>query len=94
MAGEMRTVNMGAVAAAVGVAFPLAITPALDYIRDTICRQRGLPWLPAIVVNAGTWRPRGGFIPNNMVIDDDDFERWWRGMVLQVFAYNWDEVDI
>ena len=92
-AKEMRTVNMGAVATAVGVAFPPAIIPCLNYIRDK-CRERALPWLPAIVVNAETWRPAAGFLPQDVVIGDGDFPIWWRGMVLQVFATNWDAIKL
>ena len=92
-AREMRTINMGAVAEAVGVGFAPAIIPCLNYIRDE-CRARGLPWLPAIVVSAGTWMPAAGFLPQGVVIGDNDFPTWWRGMVLQVFATDWDAIDL
>ncbi|HLL06115.1 MAG TPA: hypothetical protein VK539_36425 [Myxococcaceae bacterium] len=90
-AKEMRTVNYKEVADAVGLA-AVGLGNQLGYIRDRICRKRGLPWLNAIAVNKGSRRPGDSFLPASVSIDQADEERLWRGMVLQVFAYEWDSV--
>jgi hypothetical protein len=88
---EMRTVTYKEVAeqvglVAVGMAFPLG------YIRDHVCRPRGLPWLNVIVVSGGpTKRPGEKFLPPKFEFADSE-ELFWRGMVLQVFAYPWKDV--
>ena len=97
---EMRTVTYGEVARTVGITFTPNVIPHLNRIRDEICRAHGLPWLPAIAVNTDTGLPGRrqnddgyGIIPDGMVIPDDDFRAWWRAMILQVFATNWDAMN-
>lgn len=87
-ASQMRTVTYGEIAEEVNLAKPGVGRP-LGYIRDQICRNRGLPWLNAIAVNAYTDRPGTGFLPEDMNISETDQELLWRGMVLQVFAFDW-----
>ena len=58
------------------------------FVRDEICRRRGLPWLGAIVVNPDTRPPGGSFLPEGVTLGDDG-DRLWRGMVLHVFAFDW-----
>src|SRR5687768_7155451 len=87
-AAQMRTVSYGEIAESVRLA-PTGIGYQLGYIRDNICRERGLPWLNAIGVNKTTWRPGDSFLPDGFARGRDE-ERMWRGMVLQVFAYDWD----
>jgi len=89
-ASEMRTVTYGEVADGVGLAASGMGFP-LGYIRDQICRPRNLPWLSAIAVNATTRRPGESFLPNTVSFGGDQ-EFLWRGMVLQVFAFDWDGV--
>jgi hypothetical protein len=89
-AHDMRTVTYGELAKAVGLA-PTGIGYQLGYTRDDICRQRGLPWLNAIAVNADKHRPGDNFLPQEFARGQDE-ERMWRGMVLQVFAYDWERV--
>jgi hypothetical protein len=92
-ASQMRTVTYKEIADEFHLAKPGVGRP-LGYIRDTICRARGLPWLSAIVVNRHTDRPGRSFIPEGTtVLSEVDKELLWRGMVLQVFAYNWTNVD-
>ena len=92
-ASDMRTVNYGEVADEVGLMAP-GLGDQLSYIRDE-CRDAQMPWLNAIVVNKETWRPSEGFMPDDMEIaDGDDFELFWRGMVLQVFATDWSDVNL
>jgi alkylated DNA nucleotide flippase Atl1 len=87
-AEQMRTITYGEIANEVGLAKPGVGRP-LGYIRDEICRRRGLPWLNAIAVNLRTSRPGDGFIPEDITLHSDDEEILWRGIVLQVFAYDW-----
>ena len=89
-ADEMRTVTYGDVAKACGLA-PVGTGYQLGYIRDEICRKRGLPWLSAIAVNTDTRRPAESFMPEGVRMGRDE-DRLWRGMVLQVFAYDWSSV--
>ena len=90
-ASQMRTVTYGEIAEQFNLAKPGVGRP-LGYIRDNVCRQRGLPWLNAIAVNAYTDRPGGGFIPGDTSLSQMDEELFWRGMVLQVFAFDWSSV--
>ncbi len=90
-AEEMRTVNYGEIAEAVMLA-PIAIGTPLGYIRDHICRRRGLPWLNALAVNKDTWRPGDSFLPTGVAMGRDE-EVMWRGLVLQVFAFDWSTVE-
>jgi hypothetical protein len=90
-AAEMRTVTYREIAdevglAAVGLAFPLG------YIRDKICIDKGLPWLNVLAVNKEERRPGHGFLPAEVQLDDQSQEWLWRGMVLQVFSFNWADV--
>ena len=89
-ADDMRTVTYGEVAEKTGLAAP-GLTHQLAYIRDEICRRRGLPWLSAIVVNTQTRRPGHAFLPGDISFGDDG-DRLWRGMVVHVFAYDWSQV--
>src|SRR5690348_244004 len=91
-ANEMRTVTYGEVAQAVGLVAAGMGRP-LGYIRDQVCRARGLPWLNAIAVNTDDRRPGKSFLPDEVSLSNDDQERMWRGMVLQVFAYDWSTVN-
>lgn len=90
---QMRTVTYGEIAQAVGLAKPGVGRP-LGYIRDEICRRRGLPWLNSIAVNAHTDRPGIGFLPQDITMGQADEELLWRGMVLQVFAFDWSSVSL
>jgi hypothetical protein len=89
---EMRTVTREELAQEVGL--PLAtIDVHLGVIRDHMCRDWGRPWLSALVVNSTTRRPTDAFLPADMARGRDE-ERMWRGMVLQVFAYDWTNVHV
>jgi hypothetical protein len=91
-ASKMRTVSYGEIAEQPQVKLsPVGLGHQLGYIRDQVCRERGLPWLNAIAVNAGTWRPGDSFLPVGVSVGRDE-ERMWRGMVLQVFVYDWEQV--
>jgi|ADurb_Met_02_Slu_FD_contig_41_926536_length_679_multi_1_in_0_out_0_2 hypothetical protein len=89
-AAQMRTVNYGEIAESVGLP-AIGLAYPLGYIRDHICRERGLPWLNALAVNKDTWRPGDNFLPTGVARGRDE-ERFWRGMVVQVFIYDWEVV--
>jgi hypothetical protein len=91
-ASEMRTVSYVEVGKATDV-HQIGIGAQLGYIRDHVCRERGLPWLNALAVNATTRRPGDSFLPAGVAIGRDE-ERLWRGMVMQVFAYDWENVTL
>jgi alkylated DNA nucleotide flippase Atl1 len=86
-AREMRTVTYGELGAAVGLP-STGVGRQLGYIRDHVCRPRGLPWLNALAVNAATRRPGERFLPEGFTMNGQE-ELFWRGMVLQVYAFNW-----
>ena len=95
-ARDMRIVRHIELAKDVGLA-AVAIGRPLGYIRDKVCRPRGLPWLNAIAV-AKDGLPSGSFFPDDSGIslnpdNRDDFKVWWRAMVLQVFATDWSTVE-
>ena len=97
---EEQPATYGEIAAATDIPFTPNVIPHLNRIRDEICRPRGLPWLSAIAVNSGTKLPGKrpddsgyGIIPDDMVISDELFPTWWRGMVTLVFATDWTEVN-
>lgn len=92
-ASEMRTVTYGEIAEKFSMGKGQAVRYPLGYIRDDVCRARGLPWLNALVVNAETWRPGDSFLPAGVALGRDE-ERLWRGMVLQVFAFDWDGIKL
>ena len=39
-----------------------------------------------------TMRPSGGFVPEGMQLNLED-DHWWRGMVAQVYAYDWNKIE-
>jgi len=89
-AADMRTATYGEIATACGLA-SFGVGLQLGYVRDDICRKRGLPWPSAIAVNAGTRRPGGNFLSEGVALGDDG-DRLWRGMVLHLFAHDWTSV--
>ena len=89
-ASDMRTVTYQELADATDLFAP-GVSLQLGYIRDHVCRVQGLPWLNALAVNKETRRPGDKFLPDGTSVGDD---HWWRGMVLQVYAYDWSGVEI
>jgi len=75
---------------AVGLPAIATGTP-LGFIRDHICIPRKLPFLNFIAVQSGSRRPGESFLCEGLKTEMDD-ELFWRGMVLQVFAFNWNDV--
>lgn len=92
-AREMRVVTCGDLGHDVGLA-PVGLGKPLGYIRDQVCRARGLPWLTAIAV-ARNGLPGEGFLDNGMSLGGpDDFRTWWKAMVLCVYATDWSTVEL
>ena len=91
-AKDMRTITYGEIAEQCGLAGPGTGYP-LGYIRDQVCRANGHPWLSVIAVNK-SMRPGGNFLPGDLTLPEDEAEIWWRGMVLQVYAYDWSGVTL
>jgi hypothetical protein len=95
----MRVVTYGEVASAIGEdedreLAPVSLSFPLGFIRDKICREHRLPWLNAIVVNSTTWYPGHSFLPEGTSIDEKDALVLWRGVVLSVFAYPWEMLEL
>ena len=91
-AHDMRTVTYGEIGKETGL-FPPGVGRQVGYIRDNVCRARGLPWLNVIVVNQDSRRPGDNFLPEDWPSDELQ-EHWWRGMVSQVYAYDWSNVEL
>ena len=92
-AADMRTITYGEIAERCGLVAPGVGVP-LGYIRDEVCRSRGWPWLSMIAVNAQSMRPGDSFLPDGLTLPEDEIDVWWRGMVLQVYAYDWADVTL
>lgn len=75
---------------------PVSLNLPLGFIRDQVCRPRGLPWLNALAVSKATMTPGESFIPPGAGTTKNTTDEflWWRGMVLQVYAYPWDTLDL
>ena len=95
-AARMRTESYGEIAAAIGLeewreAPAVTLHAPLIFIRDRICRPRGLPWLNALAVNAETGLPGDSFLAEAVAPGDNE-RVLWRGAVLAVFGYPWETV--
>lgn len=64
----------------------------LGYIRDEICRRRGLPLLNVIVVKKDTGLPGVSFLPEDTShLTAEEYERRFEDLRDEVFAYaEWD----
>ena len=96
LAKRMRVESYGEIAAAIGKAeereiAPVSLSRPLGFVRDKICRPRGLPWLNALAINSSTWLPGDSFLPHDVAFGDDE-RVLWRATVLAVFAYPWNLV--
>ena len=96
LAKRMRVETYGEIAEAIGERenrriAPVSLSHPLGFIRDRICRERGLPWINALAVNAGSYLPGDSFLPEGIAFGADE-QVLWRGAVLSVFAYPWETV--
>lgn len=94
-ADAMTTITYGDLAERVG-AHQRNTNRPLGYIRDEICRRHGRPWLSVLAVNAKSRWPGNAWTQDDsiQVLKEEDGKRIWRGMVLQVYAYDWSGVEI
>ena len=92
-ARELRTVTYGEIAEEAGL-MPPGVGRPLDYIRDYVCRPKGLPLIDAIAVRRDARMPGDGFLAGVGEISGTDFPRFWRGMALQVFAIDWSSIEL
>ena len=75
---------------------PKRIGPPLGVIRQQYIDQK-VPWLNALAVGINSksrryhWRPSHGFLPGESNWEPSH-ETLWRGMVIQVFSYDWNSV--
>lgn len=90
-AKDMRTITYREIAGLCGLAAP-GLGVQLGYIRDEVCRARELPGLSVIAVKTDSMLPGDGFLPDELTLPENETEVWWRGMVLQVYAYDWADV--
>jgi len=98
LASRMRTATYGEIASAIGLEedreiAPISLNYPLGFIRDQICRPRGLPWLNALAVSASTGLPGDSFLPPGVSFGNDECILW-RGAVLAVFGYPWEQIVI
>lgn len=98
LAKRMRVETYGEIAAAIGEdedreIAPVSLSRPLGFIRDSICRERGLPWLNALAVGSKSWLPGDSFLPAGVAFGEDQ-RVLWRGAVLTVFAYPWDTLKL
>src|SRR5438105_4451098 len=76
---------------------PIGTNRPLGFIRDSVCRPRGIPWLNALAVNKKNLVPGDSFIPDGAkteIRDPVNEFLWWRGMVIQVYAFPWDTFEV
>ena len=88
---EMRTITYGELAEHAKLD-PSGIGLQLGFIRDSICRDRGYPWLNMVAVSTSTRRPGDAFLPPGVSAGPRDEELLWRGMVIQVFSFDWKNI--
>jgi hypothetical protein len=98
LAKRMRVETYGEIADAIGAnesrtIAAVSLNKPLGFIRDKICRRRGLPWLNALAVSGKTWSPGDSFLPEGVAFGEDEHVLW-RGAVLAVFGYPWESVSV
>jgi len=86
-----RTVTYGGLGRRIGI-HHRPVRFLLGYIRDEICRRRGLPLLNVIVVNKDTGLPGKSFLPEDTShLTDEEYRRRFEELRDEVFAYTeWD----
>jgi hypothetical protein len=71
-----------------------ALSYPLGYIRDEVCRARGLPMLTAIVIDQGMARPGDSWLPKDTDhLSDRQNQAKFEAECARVFAWNeWDRL--
>lgn len=96
LAGRMRTATYGEIAETIGIdegreIAPVSLRYPLGFIRDRVCRPRGLPWFNALAVSASDGLPGESFLPEGVAFGEDE-RILWRGAVLAVYGYPWESI--
>jgi len=82
-----KTITYGELGRRIGIHYR-SVRFLLGYIRDEICRRRGLPLLNVIVVNKSTGLPGKSFLPEDLsLLTDEEYRRRFEELRDEVFAY-------
>lgn len=86
-----KTITYGELGRRIGM-HPRSVRFLHGYIRDEICRRRGLLLLNVIVVNKSKGLPGKSFLPEDLShLTDEEYRRRFVGLRDEVFAYEgWD----
>lgn len=86
-----KTITYGELGIRIGIHHRI-VRFLLAYIRDEICRRRGLPLLNVIVVNKSTRLPGKSFLPEDLShLTHEEYRRRFVELRDEVFAYSgWD----
>lgn len=90
-ARERRTITYGELGEKIGV-HPRALSWPLGYVRDQLCRSRGLPLITALVVKTTTRMPGESWLPEGTGhLTPDEYQRRYEQYRDDVFACDaWD----
>jgi len=82
-----KTITYGELGRRIGIHHRI-VRFLLAYIRDEICRRRGLPLLNVIVVNKSTRLPGKSFLPEDLShLTAEEYRRRFEELRDEVFAY-------
>ncbi len=86
-----KTITYGELGRRIGI-HHRSLSFLLGYIRDEICRRRGLPLLNVIVVYKSNGLPGKSFLPEDLNhLTDEEYRRRFEELRDEVFAYSeWD----
>lgn len=97
-AAEMRTATYEEIVEGLkeegfdGVGVPAGMGAPLGVIRKR-CRGLNLPQLNVLAVSKASRRPADDYLPGAAKnLNEPEREPFWRGMVIQVFVYPWENV--
>ena len=97
-AEDMRTITHAELTSVAELALP-DIGPQLRYIRDRHCIDHGRPWPTMVALDRGQriqWPtfPSVSARRSPARADRSVDEQRWRGIVMQVYAFDWSDVDL
>ena len=82
-----NTITYGELGRRIGI-YHRSLSFLLGYIRDEICRRRGLPLLNVIVVYKSNGLPGKSFLPEDLNhLTDEEYRRRFEELRDEVFAY-------
>ena len=88
-----KTITYGELGRRIGI-YHRSLSFLLGYIRDEICRRRGLPLLNVIVVYKSNGLPGKSFLPEDLShLTHEEYRRRFVELRDEVFAYSgWDSL--